>query len=492
MSLLPPILVIDENPDDSALVSLVVKGAFGEVEIEQVGDAAGLVRVLTDRRFGVVLAEYRLSWISGSELVDLVRQRLPEAAIVVMNAQESAALAAEVTRAGVHGFTVKSASGLAHLDDVIREALLRVRRQMAGVKPETRQLLDGLPVGVFVADADGVLLDVNPGLATLLGFQKPAQLVNRHFHRFLVGPSVAQDFKAAIKGGPSAIDLEAELEQRDGERMWAHICLWPAAPTSGSPTRFHGLVENIGHYRHALIELESRSSDLERSNRDLEEMAYVVSHDLQQPLGVITRSLDLLGEDGENGLDEEGRDLISHAKRGAAALERMLEAIVGYARVDSSGSEFTPVDLQGVLERVLDLLKDQISDSGAKITVDLLPTIIGDEAQMERLFQNLLSNALKFSGPTPPRIEIGATEQENCWLLSIRDHGIGIDPNALDRIFKMFQRLHTQEEIPGTGIGLAVCRRIVTRHGGEIWVESRPGEGTTFHITIPHRDWKFQ
>ncbi|MEN8164206.1 MAG: ATP-binding protein, partial [Acidobacteriota bacterium] len=178
----------------------------------------------------------------------------------------------------------------------------------------------------------------------------------------------------------------------------------------------------------------------------------------------------------------------SQARRGAAALERMLGSVLRLTRLERQDLELGQVDLERVVERVLDLLEAEIKASAADISIEALPTIVADEGQMEQLFHNLLSNAIKYSGDGQPRIHLSATENDKEWRLTVSDNGIGIDTAATDRVFKMFQRLHTQEEIPGSGIGLAVCRRIANRHGGRIWVESRPDNGSAFHITIPREE----
>jgi len=170
---------------------------------------------------------------------------------------------------------------------------------------------------------------------------------------------------------------------------------------------------------------------------------------------------------------------------GAANLQRMMDAMLRYARVNTGEQRFDLVDLNRVRDRVVETLDKEISDLDAEVTSDELPLVMADETQMEQLFQNLLSNSLKFHGAEPPRIQIAAAEKPDGWTLSFRDNGIGIAPRDAERIFQMFQRLHTQEEFPGTGIGLAVCKKIVDRHGGKIWVESSVGRGATFHVSLP-------
>ena len=195
----------------------------------------------------------------------------------------------------------------------------------------------------------------------------------------------------------------------------------------------------------------------------------------------------MLGERYADALDAKGRRYLEHVVGGAERLQLMIEGIRELSRVDTTGSHFAPVDFEMVLAEACANLEESISGASAVITNDLLPTLTVDEAQMVQLFQNLLANAIKFRGSRPPEIRVGAEERPDDWLFSVNDNGIGIEPEATDRVFEVFQRLHTDDEYPGTGIGLALCRSIVERHGGTIWVSSTPGEGSTFFFSIPKR-----
>jgi light-regulated signal transduction histidine kinase (bacteriophytochrome) len=213
----------------------------------------------------------------------------------------------------------------------------------------------------------------------------------------------------------------------------------------------------------------------------------VVSHDLQQPLSLVSSYLEMLGDSARDSLSTEEESYLDRATAGALRVHEMVDAILSYSRVDSRGAEFTEVDLEDVLADVRDALWKEITCAKAEISHDPLPIVWADEAQMQQLLQNLLSNALKFSDSVPARVHLSAVESDETWQISVRDDGIGIDPDAADRIFLMFQRLHTDREFPGTGIGLAICKRIVERHGGRIWVESQPRHGATFRFTLAKR-----
>ena len=183
-------------------------------------------------------------------------------------------------------------------------------------------------------------------------------------------------------------------------------------------------------------------------------------------------------------LDADADEFIAFAVDGANRMQRLIQDLLAYSRVNTGGRQFEPTAMETVLKAALDNLTNAVKESHGIITHDPLPAVMGDDKQLAQLFQNLLSNAVKFGGAQPPRIHISAKQADGEWLFSVRDHGIGIDPQYGDRIFVIFQRLHTREQFPGTGIGLAICKKIVERHGGRIWVESELGKGATFYFTM--------
>ncbi|WP_254527783.1 PAS domain-containing protein [Natrinema gelatinilyticum] len=227
---------------------------------------------------------------------------------------------------------------------------------------------------------------------------------------------------------------------------------------------------------------------LEESNERLEQFAYAASHDLQEPLRMVTSYLTLLEKRYEDVFDEDGREFLEFAVDGAERMREMIDALLMYSRIETRGDPFEPTDLNAVLESVLEDLQLQIEESGAEVTTEELPHVDGDENQLRQVFQNLLSNAITYSGDEPPRVHVGADRRNGEWVISVRDEGIGIAPDNQERVFTIFDRLHSREEYDGMGIGLALCERIIERHGGEIWVDSEPGEGSTFSFTLPVSD----
>jgi light-regulated signal transduction histidine kinase (bacteriophytochrome) len=227
------------------------------------------------------------------------------------------------------------------------------------------------------------------------------------------------------------------------------------------------------------------AEELRRSNTDLEQFAYVASHDLQEPLRMVTGYSQLLAKRYGDRLDQKAKEYIGFAVDGAKRMQGLIEDLLTYSRVGSKGKAFASTDCEAVLGKTLAVLRVGIQECGARVTHDRLPTVMGDEFQLGQLFQNLLGNAIRYRNSKAPQVHVSCRQETEQWTFAVKDNGIGIDPQYRERIFQIFQRLHTREEYEGSGIGLAICKKIVERHGGKIWVESDLGEGATFYFTIP-------
>jgi signal transduction histidine kinase len=231
--------------------------------------------------------------------------------------------------------------------------------------------------------------------------------------------------------------------------------------------------------------LADRAADLARSNAELEQFANVASHDLQEPLRMVASYAQMLAKRYQGKLDADADEFIGYVVDGVHQMYQLINGLLAYSQVGSQLKAFQPTDCNAVIGGALVNLRGTIKDNAALITHDSLPTVMADALQLELLFQNLIGNAIKFHGKQPPQIKVSVDQKENEWLFSVRDNGIGIDSQYADRIFTIFERLHTTKDYPGTGIGLAICKKIVERHGGRIWVESQPGTGSTFYFTFP-------
>ncbi len=251
-------------------------------------------------------------------------------------------------------------------------------------------------------------------------------------------------------------------------------------------------IEAVHQLRKSLIhvilnqvdELSKLTQELERSNAELEKFAYIASHDLQEPLNLIASYVELLEMRYQELFDQDGKDFLGFVVQGVSHMQSLIDDLLAYSRVGRKGEGFGVVNVQEILRRSVNNLQVRVAETDAVITYDPLPTIVADSTQLTQLFQNLISNALKFHGNRPPEIHVGVKHQPGEWLFWVKDNGIGIDPEMSDRIFIIFQRLHTREEYPGTGIGLAICKKIVEFHGGRIWVESQLAQGSIFYFTL--------
>ncbi|WP_226482998.1 sensor histidine kinase [Natrinema amylolyticum] len=249
-------------------------------------------------------------------------------------------------------------------------------------------------------------------------------------------------------------------------------------------TNARTLAERNDALKRTEARLEEAVTELEASNERLEQFAYAASHDLQEPLRMITSYLQLIESRYGDELDADGEEFIDYAVDGAERMQNMIDGLLEYSRVETEGDPLEAVDLDAVLDDVLTDLQFKLEETDTEITREPLPTVDGDDRQLQQLFQNLVSNAIEYSGDEPPRIHVSAVREGGTWTVSIRDEGDGIDPADADRIFEIFQRCHSADEQPGSGIGLALCKRIVERHDGEIWVDSEPDVGSTFSFTL--------
>lgn len=248
------------------------------------------------------------------------------------------------------------------------------------------------------------------------------------------------------------------------------------------------LRQEVDERKKAEKELEHALAQLNRSNKELEQFAYIASHDLQEPLRMVSSFVQLLGDRYRDKLDEKANKYIHYAVDGASRMQILIQELLAFSRVSTRGCDFERIYTLKLLAQAEDNLRVAIDEAAARISHDRLPMIYGDKTQLIQVFQNLIANAIKFRKAEPPKIHVGAEKQGDMWRFSVQDNGIGIDRQYADKIFVIFQRLHTREEYPGTGIGLSLCKRIIERHGGTIWFESELGKGSTFYFTLFDQD----
>jgi PAS domain S-box-containing protein len=390
----------------------------------------------------------------------------------------------------------------------------RVEREIRERQVYLESVLRAVPDAIVTLDAQHRIVEWNAGAEKLFGYRRENTL-NKNIDDLITSPDVleeAMEFTQRALDGQEVPPTETVRYRRDGTPIDVVI--------AGSPILIKdeligavAVYTDISERKRAEAKIAHYTTALERSNEELQQFAYIISHDLQEPLRMVKSYLGLLADCYQGELDAKADMFIEYAVDGAERMQAMIRALLDLSRVETRGKAFVPVDVESVLSRTLDALAIAIWESDAVITHDPLPTVKADPTQLGQVFQNLIANAIKFrredeppcvhisAEPIPIEESTGPEEGSDLqtspsvgegpstrgWRFAVEDNGIGIAPRQADHIFKIFQRLHTQEEYPGVGIGLALCKRIVERHGGRIWVESELGEGATFYITLEHQ-----
>ncbi len=348
-----------------------------------------------------------------------------------------------------------------------------------------RNLADSIPNLAFWANGDGYITWYNRRWYEYTG-TTPEQMAGwgwQSVHDPEVLPKVMERWKASIATG-EPFDMEFPLHGADGVFRPFLTRVLPLKDSAGLVLRWFGTNTDISVMKQAEERLMSVLADLERSNKELEQFAYVASHDLQEPLRMISSYTQILAQRYEGQLDEKAHKYIDYAVDGAVRMQGLINDLLAYSRVNTQGKSLETVDSHSVLGTTLRNLAVDIEENRAIVINDDLPIVRADATQLSQVFQNLISNSIKFRGADLPRINISARDVGHEWIFSVQDNGIGIEAKYVDKVFVIFQRLHTRKEYPGTGIGLAICKRIVERHGGRIWYESEPGKGVTFYFTL--------
>ncbi|MFI5116644.1 MAG: ATP-binding protein [Terriglobales bacterium] len=347
-----------------------------------------------------------------------------------------------------------------------------------------RSLIEASLDPLVTISRDGKITDVNAATTKITGVSRD-QLIGSDFSDYFTEPEKAQQVYRRVFAEGVVHDYPLAMRSTTGV---VTDVLYNASVFRNEAGQVEGVfaaARDVTARKQAEKELARRAEELARSNADLQQFAYVASHDLQEPLRMVASYTQLLGKRYRGKLDADADDFIAFAVDGAHRMQVLINDLLAYSRVGSRGKEFASTSSESVLEAVQVNLKAAIEEAHAVISHDPLPTIPVDATQLSQVFQNLIGNALKFHGPEPPRIHVSVQPEAGEWRFSVRDNGIGIEPHDADRIFVIFQRLHAGLEYPGTGIGLAITKKIVERHGGRIWVVSEPGKGSTFTFTIP-------
>ena len=374
----------------------------------------------------------------------------------------------------------------------LRSQLLETREDLISTtvsKSYVDNILKSMAETLMVIDTDGTIQRVNQAAIGLLGYEGHELVGRSAGDLFEEGVDVLSLLKQS--GLNDVIQrLDTSIVTKEGRHV--------AVSLSGSVMRdengeIQGMVcvaQDITERKRTQEILERQTQELARSNSELEQFAWVASHDLQEPLRMVASYTQLLSKRYKGKLDADADEFIAFAVDGATRMRRLINALLELSRVGTRGKDFEATDCEAIYDRTLVNLQGLVEESGAVVTHDRLPTVLGDGTQLGQLFQNLIANAIKFRGDEQLTVHFGAEQRNGHWEFCVRDNGIGIDPEYAERIFVVFQRLHGKGDRPGTGIGLSICKKIVELHGGRIWVKSQPDEGAAFYFTLPLNEEK--
>ena len=474
------------------------------VVVNQRGDIV-LVNVQAEKRFG-----YRRDELLGQKVKNIIPEGFAER-LIADDARSAAEALAQQIGTGIElsgrrkdgsEFPLElMLSPLESTEGILVTAAIRdisvrkaAERHLAQMEGRYRGLLEAAPDAMVVVDQAGDIVLLNVQAEKQFGYrrdellgQKVTNIIPTGFAERLVSDGLRSAEDALAQQIGTGIELSGR--RKDGSEFPLELMLSPLESAEG--TLITAAIRDISVRKAAEADLVQNVQDLNRSNQELEQFANIASHDLQEPLRMVASYTQLLSRRYKGKLDSDADEFIAYAVDGASRMQRLIQDLLAYSRVGSKGGNLRDISSDNALQQALQNLRGVIQDSGALVTHDPLPTVMADEIQLIQLFQNLVGNAIKYQKPGVPKVQISAARNgAKKWTFSVKDNGLGIESQYFERIFGMFQRLHKREEFAGTGIGLAICKKIVERHGGRISVESQPGSGSTFRFALAEGERK--
>jgi PAS domain S-box-containing protein len=382
---------------------------------------------------------------------------------------------------------IAAAAGWSVQRDSIKRGL--AEEALRDQEEKYRLLIDGVQdYAIFTLDSHGMVASWNAGAERIKGY-KADEIIGQNFSRFYLQNDIDQgkpEAELLIAAASGRSEIEHWRVRKDGSQFWASVVITAAHDSSGRLLGFSEISQDISLRKKSEQHLMKTVGELKRSNDELQQFAYVASHDLQEPLRMVASYTQLLAKRYKGRLDPEADEFIAYAVDGSNRMQGLIQDLLAYSRAGTNGRALREVSSEKALKDALLNLRVTIQESGALVTHDWLPAITSDDTQLVQVFQNLVGNAIKYRSAEVPQVHVSATKNGGKeWIFSVRDNGLGIDPQYFERIFVLFQRLHGREEFKGTGIGLTICKKIVERLGGKIWVESQLKKGSTFYFALP-------
>lgn len=491
------VLHIEDSNDDSIILTRMLRQSGYDLTLTRVDTAASLEAALHERTWDVVIADWNVPSIHTLSVMQQLKQTNKDLPFIIVSGSIGEEAAVEAMLAGANDYVMKNklARLVPAIERELRESAVRRRKQaveksLIEFEQRLELALEGGSIGIWdlCVPTGAVLYDTH--WAQMLGYDVHELDPHVRTWHALLHPEDSSHalslWDAHLQGRTPMYEAEFRLLSKEGEYRWIlSRGKVVERDATGSALRAIGMHMDITKRKHTEEALAERSKALMCSNAELEQFVYVASHDLKEPLRMVSHFSGLLQRSFKGRLDSTADKYIEYAVEGATRMHALLEDLEKFSGIGSKRHPFKPQDCNAILATACSSLKLAIDESGSIIKHDTLPTVTIDGLQFVQVFQNLIGNAIKYRSTAQPEIHVSASRQDHEWIISIRDNGIGFDQAFSDRIFVIFQRLHSREEYPGTGMGLAICKKIVERHGGKIWCESKLGHGSIFFFSIP-------
>ncbi len=483
------VLILEDNPADAELMERELRKANFFFQAKRVETEAAFAAAVRDFAPDLILSDYSLQGFDGTTALGLARELAGSVPFIVVTGSLDEETAADCIKSGAADYVLKDR--IVRLGPAVRSALEQKRAREAKELAEEklrrseelfRRMVETAGEGIWMLNGDGVTTFANQRMADMLG-HPAAQLTGRPVFDFLEEPE-RQLLLSKLAGLRRDVTERYDLKfrRRDGGDLWALVSATPSC--DGDAFGALLMVTDITDRKRFERDLAEQAARLARSNEELDEFAHAAAHDLQEPLRTVAGFVGRLASRYAGRLDADAHRCIELAVEGVNRMREQIQDLLTYAKAVSE-ADLPAVESELAFRRAVENLQAAIQETGARVTADPLPRVRVNLSQLCRVFLNLIGNAIKFHGAEAPSVHVGARSQGGEWVFWVRDNGIGIDPLYAAQVFSMFRRLHPRAAYPGTGMGLAICRKIVENHGGRIWVESEAGNGSVFYFTLP-------